>query len=311
MRYRLNNALSHIACAGSASVMSFFGIGFITVLLATLLLNHAFIFRQSEFKSHAPTLIAFLKDTVDESKGRAFVSQIEKNGQVLAVTYTSKAESLAHGETQFRDLGILIREAFAGTRGVNPFPASLRIYVDEDLITRKTLEQVVLGIKAHDEIEDVLLTGQGQLKDRLRDSERTTLIAIGVAVVIIWFIIGSVINKTAIARAGEIALMKLLGMPRRYLFTSVYCSWTFPWRSWCIVWTWLLLRNVLYIQIAIGCCRFPAYLSIYFSCCRWNANWIPRRFCRTLEISVILHVSRRSPKVNSTHTLKRGACASS
>ena len=200
--------------------MSFFGIGFITVLLATLLLNHAFIFQQSEFKSHAPTLIAFLKDTVDESKGRTLVSQIEKSGQVLAVNYTSKAESLTHGETQFRDLGILIREAFAETRGVNPFPASLKIYVDEALITRKTLEQIVLDIKVHDEIEDVLLTGQGQLKDRLRDSERTTLIAIGVAVILIWFIIDSVINKTAIARAGEIALMKLLGMPRRYLFTS-------------------------------------------------------------------------------------------
>ncbi len=218
MRYHLKNAISHIARAGSASVMSFFGIGFITVLLATLLLNHSFILQQSEFKSHAPTLIAFLKDTVDESAGRTLVSQIEKNGQVLAVNYASKAESLARGETQFQDLGILIKEAFAETRGVNPFPASLKIYVDEDLITRKTLEQIVLGIKAHSEIEDVLLTGQGQLKDRLRDSERTTFIAIGIAVVVIWFIIGSVINKTAIARTEEIALMKLLGMSRHYLF---------------------------------------------------------------------------------------------
>ena len=217
MRYHLKNAISHIARAGSASVLSFFGIGFITVLLATLLLNHSFILRQSEFKSHAPTLIAFLKDTVDESAGRTLVSQIEKNGQVLAVNYASKAESLARGETQFQDLGILIKEAFAETRGVNPFPASLKIYVDEDLITRRTLEQIVLDIKTHREIEDVLLTGQGQLKDRLRDSERTTLIAIGIAVVIIWSIIGAVINKTAIARAKEITLMKLLGMTRHYL----------------------------------------------------------------------------------------------
>ena len=217
MRYHLKNAISHIARAGSASVMSFFGIGFITVLLATLLLNHSFISQQSEFKSHAPTLIAFLKDTVDESAGRTLVSQIEKDGQVLAVNYASKAESLARGETQFQDLGILIKEAFAENRGVNPFPASLKIYVDEDLITRKTLEQIALNIKAHSEIEDVLLTGQGQLKDRLRDSERTTFIAIGIAVVVIWFIIGSVINKTAIARAEEIILMKLLGMTRHYL----------------------------------------------------------------------------------------------
>ena len=219
MRYHLKNAISHITRAGSASVMSFFAIGFITVLLATLLLNHAFILQQSEFKSHAPTLIAFLKDTVDESAGRTLVSQIEKNGQVLAVNYASKAESLARGETQFQDLGILIKEAFAETRGVNPFPASLKIYVDEDLITRKTLEQIVLDIKAHSEIEDVLLTGQGQLKDSLRDSERTTFIAIGITVVVIWFIIGSVINKTAIARAEEIVLMKLLGMSRHYLLT--------------------------------------------------------------------------------------------
>jgi cell division transport system permease protein len=56
------------------------------------------------------------------------------------------------------------------------------------------------------------------LKDRLRDSERTTFIAVGIAVVVIWFIIGSVINKTAIARTEEIALMKLLGMSRHYLF---------------------------------------------------------------------------------------------
>ena len=218
MRYHLKNAISHIAPAGSTSVLSFLGIGFITVLLATLLLNHAFISQQSEFKIHAPTVIAFLKDTVDESTGRTLVSQIEKNRQILAVNYASKAESLARGETQFHDLGILIKEAFAETRGINPFPASLKIYVDEDLITRKNLEQLVLDIKAHTEIEDVLLTGQGQLKDHLRDSERTTLIAIGIAAVIIWFVIGSVINKTAIARAEEIALMKLLGMHRQYLF---------------------------------------------------------------------------------------------
>lgn len=217
MRYHFKNATSHIAYAGSTSMMSFIGIGFVTVLLATILLNHSFILQQSEFKSHAPTLVAFLKDTVNESNGRALVSQIEKSGQVLAVNYASKAESLARGEIQFQDLGVLIKEAFADTRGVNPFPASLKIYVDEELITRKALEQISLNIKAHDEIEDVLLTGQGQLRDRIRDSERTTFIAIGAAVVAIWFIIGSVIKKTTIARAEEIALMKLLGMVGRYL----------------------------------------------------------------------------------------------
>ncbi|MXV76351.1 hypothetical protein F4Z99_19030 [Candidatus Poribacteria bacterium] len=149
--------------------------------------------------------------------GRTLVSRLEKNGQILAVNYASKAEKLASGETEFQDLGVLIKEAFSETRGVNPFPASLNVYVDEELITRKTLEHIALEIKAHDEIEDILLTGHGQLRDRLRDSERTTLVAIGVTIVVVWFIIGSVIKKTAIARTDEFHLMKLLGMFRRYL----------------------------------------------------------------------------------------------
>ena len=218
MRYRLKNAISHITRAGTSSLIGIVGIGFITTLLTTLLLNHSFILRQSEFKMHAPTLIAFLKDTVDESMGRTLVSRLEKNGQILAVDYASKAEKLASGETEFQNLGILIKEAFSETRGVNPFPASLNVYIDEELITRKTLEHIALEIKAHDEIEDILLTGHGQLRDRLRDSERTTLVGIGVTVVVIWFIIGSIIRKTAIARADEFHLMKLLGMFRRYLF---------------------------------------------------------------------------------------------
>ena len=217
MRYRLKNAISHIACAGTANLIGIIGVGFITALLTTLLLNHSLILKQSEFKRHSPTLVAFLKDTVEEAHGRTLVSQLEKNGQILAVDYTSKADKLARGEAEFQDLGVLIKEAFAETQGVNPFPASLNIYVDEELITRKALEHIALEIKTHHEIEDVMLTGQGQLKDRLRDSERTMLVGTAVAIVVAWFIIGSIIKRATVARSEEIYLMKLIGMFRNYL----------------------------------------------------------------------------------------------
>ena len=55
-------------------------------------------------------------------------------------------------------MGILVKEAFAETKGVNPFPASLHIYVDEELITRRVLEQIALEMKGYNEIEDVTLT---------------------------------------------------------------------------------------------------------------------------------------------------------
>jgi len=219
MRYRLKNAISHIAHAGTTNLMGIGSIAFITVLLTTLLLNHVFILRESEFKGKPPTLVAFLKDTVDEPKGRNLVSQLEKNTQILAINYVSKAEKLARSQTDFQKLGPLIQQAFAEIRGINPFPASLDVSIDEESITRKKLERIMSDIKAHDEIEDVALTGQGQLQDRLRDSERTTCIGIGVTLITVWFIIGALLKRTAEARADEIHLMKLLGMFRNHLIT--------------------------------------------------------------------------------------------
>ena len=96
--------------------MSIVGIAFVVTLLATLLLNHSSLSDSFELKDHTPTLIAFLKDNIDESEGRTLLSHIEKSGHILAANYTSKAENLARSETEFQDLGILVKEAFAETQ---------------------------------------------------------------------------------------------------------------------------------------------------------------------------------------------------
>ena len=194
--------------------MSLLGLAFSTALLTTLLLNHSFISQQFELDKDGPTLVAFLKDTVNESRGRTLANQIEKNRQIFAVNYASKAAVLEREKTQFRDLSQLIADGFSG---VNPFPASLEIYVVEESVTRKMLEQIALDIKAYNEIEDVSLTGQGLVNDLLRDSERTTFVGIGLAIVAIWGIIRYTLGKTASARSEEIALLKLLGASPRYL----------------------------------------------------------------------------------------------
>lgn len=204
--------------------MSLLGLAFSTTLLTTLLLNHSFISQQFELDKDGPTLVAFLKDTVNESRGRTLANQIEKNRQIFAVNYASKAAVLEHGKTQFQDLSPLIADGFPG---VNPFPASLEIYVVEESVTRKILEQITLDIKAYNEIEDVSLTGQGLVNDLLRDSERTTFVGIGLAIVAIWSIILYTLDKTASARIEEIALMKLLGASSRYLCTPFFIQGIF------------------------------------------------------------------------------------
>ena len=163
---------------------------------------------------------------------------------------------------------MLIKEAFAETQGVNPFPASLNIYVDEELITRTALEHIALEIKTHDEIEDVMLTGQGQLKDRLRDSERTTLVGIAVAIGVAWFIIGSIIKRATVARSDEIHLMKLLGMFRNYLLLPFVVHGLLLGGLGALCGLGCLLRNDVCIPVPIRGRTLPRNSSNYLGCCR-------------------------------------------
>lgn len=218
MRYHLENAFSHIVHAGIANLMSLLSIALTTVLLTLLLLNHTFIARQLALARDEPTLVAFLKDTVNEPKGRAFVSQIEKDNRIIDVHYVSKAEELARGETEFKALGRLIKEAFPG---VIPFQASLEIYIDEGIVSRRDLERIALEIKAYDEIEDVMLKGQGVLNDLLREAERIAFAAIAIAIAGCWLIIRYTVGKTMAARQDELALMELLGALPRYLLVPL------------------------------------------------------------------------------------------
>ena len=218
MRYHLENAFSHIVHAGIANLMSLLSIALTTVLLTLLLLNHTFIARQLALARDEPTLVAFLKDTVNEPKGRAFVSQIEKDNRIIDVHYVSKAEELARGETEFKALGRLIKEAFPG---VIPFQASLEIYIDEGIVSRRDLERIALEIKAYDEIEDVMLKGQGVLNDLLREAERIAFAAIAIAIAGCWLIIRYTVGRTMAARQDELALMELLGALPRYLLVPL------------------------------------------------------------------------------------------
>ena len=218
MRYHLENAFSHILHAGITNLMSLLSIALTTVLLTLLLLNHTFIAQQLASVQDEPTLVAFLKDTVNEPKGRAFVTQIEKDTRIIAAHYVPKAEELARGATEFKELGKLIKEAFPG---VIPYQASLEIYIDEGIVSQRDLEQIALEIKAYDEIEDVMLKGQGVLNDLLRETERITFAAIAISVAICWLLIRYTVGRTMAARHDELVLMELLGALPRYLFVPL------------------------------------------------------------------------------------------
>ncbi len=218
MRYFMQNAISHTADTGIANLMSLFSIALTTGMLTTFLLHHSFIAQQLEFEKEGPALLLTLKDTLSESKGHALLSKIEKDERILTAYYVSKQEVLARSESQFKELGTLIKEGFAGA---SPFPAAIEIYIDVEPKTQQVLEQLALDIKAHEEIEDVLLTARGTWNERLRNAERPLIPAIATAIVVCGLLIHYTLVKTSINRQEEIALVNLLGGSRHYLLTPL------------------------------------------------------------------------------------------
>ena len=214
MRYQLQNALLHIRNASAINLLSLLGIAFFTVILNAFLLNHSFVYQELEFHSTVPALVAFLSDTVTESKGTVFANQIQKENRIVAVYYVSKDESLTRAQTQFGKLSRLIKDEFSSG---NPFPASLEIYVDSDEL--KTLEEIAINLEAYSQIEDVSLTEHGKLTTLMRQTNRVTIASSIIVVLLLFFSIYAVVLKTARTRQEEIQLMHLIGAARGYIIT--------------------------------------------------------------------------------------------
>lgn len=214
MRYQLQNALLHIRNASAINLLSLLGIAFFTVILNAFLLNHSFVYQELEFHSTVPPLVAFLSDTVTESKGTVFANQIQKENRIVAVYYVSKDESLTRAQTQFGKLSRLIKDEFSSG---NPFPASLEIYVDSDEL--KTLEEIAINLEAYNQIEDVSLTEHGKLATLMRQTNRVTIASSTIVILLLFFTIYAVVLKTARTRQEEIQLMHLIGAARGYIIT--------------------------------------------------------------------------------------------
>ena len=97
-------------------------------------------------------MIVFLKDSVGESQGQEFRSQLEKIDWAATVTYISKKEALERGEEMFGEFGKTLTEGFADS---NPFPASLEIYITDTLVAPEKLLQHVTQIRSFSQVEDV------------------------------------------------------------------------------------------------------------------------------------------------------------
>ncbi len=214
MRYKIQNLFTHIGCTGLNNLLSLIALAFFTVLLNTFLFIHTSVYKELDLKETLPSLIAFANDTVVEKDARVFADQIQKKDHILYIDYISKEENYNRAEKQFGSLGSLIKDRVADS---NPFPASLEIYVNPLDSSRKKLEEIAFEIESNDEIDDVVLTGQGILTDLFRQTNRMTIASISITILLTFLIIRAAVLKTAQNRHEEIQLLDLIGATRVHL----------------------------------------------------------------------------------------------
>ena len=212
MWYLFEESFSNIRHGGFVSFLSIVIITLTVVIGSALILIGNYLREQIEGLKDKPAMIVFLKDSVGESQGQEFRSQIEKIDWAATVTYVSKEEALARGEEMFGDFGKTLTEGFADS---NPFPASLEIYITDTLLPPEKLAQHVIQIRSFSQVEDV--TYKQEASEFIRRMEMILLglggLMGGASVIIVCFSI----MLTAYFRREEIRVMRLVGATYWYI----------------------------------------------------------------------------------------------
>ncbi len=213
MWYLFEESFSNIRHGGFVSLLSVVIVTLTVTIASALILIGNYLQGEIENLKDRPAIIIFLKDTIGESEGQEFHSQIEKLDWASSVIYVSKKEALARSEEMFGDFGKTLTEGFSDS---NPFPASLEIYIQETLLEPDKLSQFTAQLRSFThQVEDV--TSEQASSEFIRKVEMV-LTGLGglmgaASVIIVCFSI----MLTAYFRREEIRVMRLVGATYWYI----------------------------------------------------------------------------------------------
>jgi len=208
----LDETLSNIRHSGFVSLLSVVIIAFTIAITSALVLVGNYLKQEVEDLKDEPAIIAFLKDSLDDSAGKELQSRIQADRRIASVTYVSKAEALTRTKKAFGELGEIIMQGF---EDINPLPASLEVHLEADFLNREVLKQLVAQIQSFPEVEDV--TYEQFSSDFIRKAELVILgfsgLMGGASVIIVSFSI----MLTTYFRRQEIQVVRLIGATRWYI----------------------------------------------------------------------------------------------
>ena len=212
MWYLFEESFSNIRHGGFVSLLSVVIVTLTVTIASALILIGNYLQGEIENLKDRAAIIVFLKDTIGESEGQEFRSQIEKIDWASSVIYVSKKEALVRSEEMFGEFGKTLTEGFSDS---NPFPASLEIYIQETLLEPERLSQLANQLWTFSQVEDVRVE---QASSEFIRKVEMVLTGLGglmgaASVIIVCFSI----MLTAYFRREEIRVMRLVGATYWYI----------------------------------------------------------------------------------------------
>ena len=212
MWYLFEESFSNIRHGGFVSLLSVVIVTLTVTIASALILIGNYLQGEIENVKDRAAIVVFLKDTIGESEGQEFRSQIEKIDWASSVIYVSKKEALVRSEEMFGEFGKTLTEGFSDS---NPFPASLEIYIQETLLEPERLSQLANQLWTFSQVEDVRVE---QASSEFIRKVEMVLTGLGglmgaASVIIVCFSI----MLTAYFRREEIRVMRLVGATYWYI----------------------------------------------------------------------------------------------
>ena len=152
----------------------------------------------------------FLQETASEQDVNALRTQLERMGEVEAVTYVSKADALVKAKKLFKDNPEVVKNLPG-----NPFPASL----NADLKDPKKVEVVANRMKGGQGVDDVSFGGD-LTKKVIRGASFVSgfMLLLGLGLVIAaTLLVSNTIRLSIFARRRDIEVMKLVGASNMFV----------------------------------------------------------------------------------------------
>jgi cell division transport system permease protein len=159
-------------------------------------------------------VVAFVLRGTPTEAVTAASQDIQAFPEVMEVRYVSEEQALARAR---QDL-VEFKEAYRDLE-TNPLPASLEVQLRPDFRDAVSAQRVAERIRTFGFVDDVRY-GRDWVErlDKLRNMAAVVGLVIGLAFAIVaMVIIGVTIRITVLQRAGEIAIMRLVGATNRYI----------------------------------------------------------------------------------------------